>query len=779
MKKFYFLLFTFTISYSFGQNQNLLWVNQVGSTGSDYVYGIGSDASGNIYATGGFNGTVDFDPGPGTVNLTSFGTTDIYVAKYNSSGSLIWAKQFGGTLVDYGSSLGVDASGNVYVTGYFQGTADFDPDAGTFNLTSLGQYDIYNFKLNSSGNLSWAVSYGGTGFDFGRKIAVDAAGNSYTTGSFRSTVDFDPGPGVTSVVSLGLEDIYIEKLDPNGNLLWNRRVGGTGSDGSAGIELDGAGSLYITGGFSGTADMDPGGATSNLVSNGGTDGFVLRLDIASNFIWARGFGGSGTDFSNSIAIDPSGNVISGGIFVGTVDFDPGAGISNLTSSNPSSEGYILKLNSSGLYSWVKNISCDNNSQIKDLSVNGSSNIYITGRYIGNADLDPGPGNVNVTATPGGNVFNLIIDPLGDYLSSYGFGDISAPDEGYCIKALPNGNFISGGFFNGITDFEQGSGTVNLNSVGGDDGFVQKVCLSTSSSISPGVCFSYTSPSGNYTWNSTGVYTDTLMNNNGCDSIITINLTINSSTSIINPLACNSYNSPSGNYTWNTNGTYYDTIPNHVGCDSMITINLTLLPTTSNVNINACRSYTSPSTNYVWTTNGTYTDTLLNVIGCDSIITINLSLTNIDTNVTLSNGIFSVGQSGASYQWFDCIAAGPILGETNQSFTPTTNGSYGVLIDFNGCLDTTGCHLIANVGMEDLTMSNFSVYPNPADDIIQISGSQTIQHWQITDMTGKIILEKINESSIYEMIEISQLRSGNYILKVVSEKNTIHKMFIKK
>ncbi len=782
MRKIYTLLLAivFSITYSFSQNQNLQWVNQLGAGGSDYVYGLATDASGNIYATGGFNGTVDFDPGPGVTNLTSAGFTDIYVAKYSSSGSLVWAKQFGGTSIDYGSSLGVDASGNIYVTGYFQGTADFDPDAGTFNLTSLGQYDIFNFKLTNIGNLVWAVSYGGTGFDFGRRITVDPAGNSYTTGTFRSIVDFDPGAGTTNVTSLGLEDVYIEKLDPNGNLLWNRRVGGNGSDAANGIALDGAGSVYITGGFSNTADMDPGGATNNLTSNGGIDAFILRLDIASNFIWVRGFGGVGTDMGNSIAIDPSGNVLSGGIYVNTVDFDPGAAVNNLTASNSSSEGYILQLSSTGNYNWVKNISCDNNSQVRDISIGTSANVYVTGRYIGNADLDPGAGSINVTATPGGNVFNLILDPTGNHVSSNGFGDVSNPDEGYCIQALPHHNFVSGGFFNGTPDFDPNTGVVNLTSMGGDDGFIKKVCLNTTGSINTSTCASYLSPSGNYTWNTTGTYSDTLANIGGCDSIITVNLTILSSNSTIDQNTCDSIISPSGNYVWSTTGTYNDTIPNHLGCDSVITVNVTLLPTTSIVSINACRYYVSPSANYTWNTNGTYTDTLLNVIGCDSIITINLIVTSIDTTITITNGIFMVAQSGANYQWYDCIAQSNISGANNQTYMPLVNGEYGIIVSLNGCTDTTACYAINDVNIENIADDfKVDIFPNPTTDLIYIQTDEIVEQVYIYNLTGKIIDTINNIQSQKIQLPMLNYSSGIYFIEMISKKGNVTKKIIKK
>src|SRR5688572_9515122 len=144
------------------------------------------------------------------------------------SNQWIWAKAMGGTEADRGQSIILDASGNIYTTGFFEGTADFDPGAGTFDLTAEGDQDIFITKSDNSGNFEWAISMGGTNNEVGYSITIDASGNIYTTGSFEGTADFNPGAGVFNLTSAGGTDIFISKLDGAGNFIWAKAMGGSG-----------------------------------------------------------------------------------------------------------------------------------------------------------------------------------------------------------------------------------------------------------------------------------------------------------------------------------------------------------------------------------------------------------------------------------------------------------------------------------------------------------------------------------------------------------------------
>ncbi|MEI7609884.1 MAG: DUF4347 domain-containing protein, partial [Rhodospirillaceae bacterium] len=364
---------------------DLIYPDSQGSSGNDIGRAIAVDASGNVYVTGSFTGTVDFDPGPGITTMTSAGSTDIFIEKLSATGDLIWTARLGGSGADIGYGVTVDGSGNVYATGSFSGTADFNPGAGTANLTSNGGTDAFLEKLDSSGTYVWAKAIGGSDADIGHGIAVDGSGNVYATGSFSVTADFDPGADAANLTSNGGTDVFIEKLDSSGSYVWAKAVGDSGADIGYSIVVDGYGNVYATGSFSGTADFDPGAGTANLTSNGGTDAFLEKLDSSGTYVWAKAIGGSDADIGHGIAVDGSGNVYATGSFSSTADFDPGAGIANLT-SNGGTDVFIEKLDSSGTYVWAKALGGSANDIGNGVAVNGSGNVYATGSFSSTADF---------------------------------------------------------------------------------------------------------------------------------------------------------------------------------------------------------------------------------------------------------------------------------------------------------------------------------------------------------------------------------------------------------
>jgi len=327
MKKLFFICIPILISISLNaQNPQFEWVktNQ-GYQGSANSIHIGQDSAGNIYGIGHFSGTVDFNPSPSNaiwLTATNSGSSS-YIQKLDSNGNLLWVRA-----VDFqnGSfwNLEIDPTGRLYIVGNFKDSVDIDPGIGIHMLYSHGGYDAYILKLSANGNFIWAKSFGGPEDDIIRDIVVDKSGNVYSHGSYEDTVDFDPGPGIC---------VY--------------------------------------------------GAPYTIYNDPLTNAFIQKLDIYGNFVWAKAF--LNTEFTGgsrarSIRLDSQGNVFCRGFYSGSVDFDPGSGMYNLLEEGV----YLVKLDSSGSYSWANSIYIVNGAGAINgtmaLEVDKSDNIYTIGRF---------------------------------------------------------------------------------------------------------------------------------------------------------------------------------------------------------------------------------------------------------------------------------------------------------------------------------------------------------------------------------------------------------------
>lgn len=387
--------------------------------------------------------------------------------------ALDWVIQIGGIESEIGTEVIVDAAGNVYSTGSFGGTVDFDPGMATLNLTSAGETDVYVQKLDAAGNLVWAVTLGGTSFETGRAIAVDAAENVYITGDFYGTADFDPGVGIVTMTSLGIDDIFVCKLDPTGALLWAKQFSGTlNLDIGQAITVDGAGNVLTTGFFASSIDFDPGVGVFTLTPGFGPDMFISKLDAAGDFVWAKQLGGSNLHFGLDIELDATGNIYTAGHFRETSDFDPGTGVFSMTSGGDQ-DPFIQKLDAAGDFVWAKQFSGVGNDAVQDLAIDPTGNVLVTGYFDALADFDPGVGTFDMT--PGGtaDIFMAKLNGAGDFMWAKQISPTTF-SSGSSIISDPSGNVYTSGYYAGSADLDPGAGITSVTSAGGADLFITKL-----------------------------------------------------------------------------------------------------------------------------------------------------------------------------------------------------------------------------------------------------------------------------------------------------------------
>lgn len=392
-----------------------VWTKTWGGSGRDVAYGVEVDSLGNAYVVGPYRYSVDFNPDPAVdeIHTSNYpGENNIYVSKFSPGGNLVWVRTWGPAPVAGRTSFGAEAYHAVvhgdalYVVGDFSGDqTDFNPwgshDWHQNHLPSSPSaiifFDAFLTKFSLDGSFQWAKTWGGEGYDDGPGVAVDADGNIYDAGMYASqTINFDPAGGAGGLGHPAhdsgiLVDVFLSKFDANGNFLWVRTWGGTGTDEATGLVTVDGSNVYLAGRFGcAPCDFDPTAGTENHSSNGLMDAFLTQLDTSGNFHWARTWGASGGDEATGLAVDASGHVYAAGRFTNTVDLDPGSGVDDHT-ANGTGGKYDISLsqfNSNGAFLWAKTwggILDD----FAGVSLDHSGVVYAYGNFAGMVDFDPG------------------------------------------------------------------------------------------------------------------------------------------------------------------------------------------------------------------------------------------------------------------------------------------------------------------------------------------------------------------------------------------------------
>lgn len=380
------------------------WLYDMGGLSQDYGQALATDASGNSYITGGFGEASVV----GTELLITHGSTDIFIAKISSSGTWYWAVRAGGTGYDIGAGITVDAAGNVYVTGFFEGLADF----GATDLNSLGGYDIFACKLDTNGNWLWAQNTGTGNSDFGYGIALDGSGDVFVSGQFNERF------------------IAAFKLNNSGTLLTANQMTGTGTGAGQGIAVDYYGSVYLTGYLDGSANF----GSTPLTSFGGKDIIVAKLNNDLGWGWVRQAGGFNDDRGMGIAVDETGSVYPTGFFSGQAIFGPQA----LTASGI--DAFVAKLDSAGMLTWVRQAGGAGVEAGMAITVD-EDKVYLGGVFSASCVI----ANTILESNGGSDVFVSTLSRDGDWLWAKGAGGPNA-DMLYAVAADASGAIVITGCY---------------------------------------------------------------------------------------------------------------------------------------------------------------------------------------------------------------------------------------------------------------------------------------------------------------------------------------------
>lgn len=731
MKKYFTLLLLpiLIVQLSIAQTTNLEWAGANGRGGILTPYESALDNFGNIINVGSFVISPDFDPSIDTLELTSAGQSDGYIQKLDSNGDLLWCRQIGGIYTEAVRAVTTDLFGNIYAVGQFYDSTGISTPSGSETALSNGEDDIFVLKLTPAGNLSYLKTFGGTGFDYAYDISIGAAGNLYIVGEFEQSFDADPNIGTTTVTTNGQIDGYILKLSPSGTLDYAKNIGGSSFDMLYGIDHDSDGNFYTYGKFKSTIDADPGAGVSNITATSTSyDVMVSKFTPSGNFVWAQSFGNASNEFMRSIHVDAEDNLLLSGNFTGTVDFDPGSGVSNINGLG-TIDMFISKLDSAGNFQWAGTLPDVFYRTKTYVDTDSDCNIRMNVDFSTTTDLDP-TSNVQIETPVSGTDLAIIdLDKNGSLLD-INLIAASSNEKGGSVLFEDDNTFFLTGLALYTTDINP-FGPMGSHGIFANFEFTAKysVCAATYDTLTEASCQSLTSPSGNYIYSSTGIYFDTLVNSNGCDSIVTIDFTFLTSTTDTNIVeSCGEYINAGGT-VYTSSGFYNDTLFFTNGCDSLIkTIDLTIIPEPVAV------------------------------------------VTQLDQLTLEADSI----EPTTSFQWIDCSDYSIITGEVNSIFSATQNGSYAVIItNIEGCSDTSACTTISSVNITEFEKNEmFNVFPNPSNGTFNIQfaeGNGNVE-LMIYGLDGKLIYsEKAANNNLIVNLNIP---SGVYSIVATSEEGSI-------
>ncbi|MBL6943346.1 MAG: SBBP repeat-containing protein [Bacteroidales bacterium] len=372
MKRLFLLLFviSYLSSSSYTQVPNWLWAKSAGGINMDEARCVTTDKNGNVYVTGSFYSS-EITFGSIALENSYYNWQDFFLVKYDSNGNVIWVKSAGGNGEDEANSVAVDASGNIYVTGYFNSDT---LRIGNIKLVKIGGINFFLAKYDSNGNVLWAKSAGGASYNGVSSVTADESGNVYVVGYSQSWSTLSGSGELANNTGM-----FLTKYDPNGNIIWTKSPDGNGGAVASSVVVDASGNVYISGWYL-SANLSFGSIV--LVNQGLSDMFLAKYDSSGNVLWAKSLGSNGEEEAHSIANDASGNIYLAGSFTSdSITFG------DVMHINAGAGGWVVrkdiflaKYNSDGNELWARSSGGKNRDEANSVAVDASGNIYLTGSF---------------------------------------------------------------------------------------------------------------------------------------------------------------------------------------------------------------------------------------------------------------------------------------------------------------------------------------------------------------------------------------------------------------
>jgi hypothetical protein len=399
-----------------------IWSQWFGSSGSQ-VGTVVATTTTSVYVGGNFDGSINL--GGSTHN--SAGGTDLFLARFDTSGNLVWSLAFGSSSTQGLQGMAVDASGDVYISGQFQNTLNF----GGGLLTSAGSFDTYLAKFSVAGAHQWSKSFGDAGLNqTPAGLAADNSNNVYLLGYFDGAMNFGGG----ALTSAGGFDIYLAKFNSAGTHQWSKRFGDADYQYPESVNVTTAGVVVVTGYFRGAVDFGGG----NLASAGDVDVFLARFDTAGGHQWSKRFGSAGAQYGYDVDVDTGGNVFVFGSFAGDIDLGGGT----LTSESQL-DLFVGKFGSTGTHLWSRRLGGPDDQWARAIEYYGSD-IYLTGYFEGGVNF--GGEDLLNESTSNDDMFLARLDYLtGDHRWSARYGTRLADDRGLDLSVSNNHVHATGSF----------------------------------------------------------------------------------------------------------------------------------------------------------------------------------------------------------------------------------------------------------------------------------------------------------------------------------------------